>query len=234
MEGGDVLLMHLGMTGRFTIAGPAGRIRNLGEFHHQDRSAPESGGPHDHVTFSLDDGTRIIYSDPRRFGMMDIVPEDQLGQHRLLRDIGVEPLGNQFHARFLAKAFAGKAAPLKAALLDQRVVAGLGNIYVCEALHRARLSPKRKAKTLAGGKETDPRLDMLVQQIRAVLNEAIAAGGSTLRDYVATDGRRGDYQQRFLVYDREGHDCCNADCRGTIRRIIQSGRSTFYCPSCQR
>jgi formamidopyrimidine-DNA glycosylase len=234
IEGGDVLLMHLGMTGRFTIAAPAGRIRNLGEFYHEDGSGPEIGSPHDHVTFSLDDGTRIIYSDPRRFGMMDIVPEAQLGQHRLLRDIGVEPLGNKFHARFMASAFAGKAVPLKAALLDQRVVAGLGNIYVCEALHRARLSPKRKAKTLAGGKETDPRLDVLVQQIRAVLNEAIAAGGSTLRDYAATDGSRGGYQQRFLVYDREGHDCCNADCRGTIRRIIQSGRSTFYCPSCQR
>jgi formamidopyrimidine-DNA glycosylase len=234
LDSGECLLIHLGMTGRFTVVGPRGVAHNLGEFYFEEGSAPEGNGSHDHVLFVLDDGTRIIYSDPRRFGVMDLVAEGKIDVHKLLQGIGVEPLGNGLNTDYLARAFAGKAAPLKAALLDQRIIAGLGNIYVCEALHRAGLSPKRKAGTLVRRGKADPRLDLLVRDIRNVLNEAIAAGGSTLRDYAGTDGTNGTYQERFSVYDREGEPCPKDGCRGRIKRIVQSGRSTFYCPACQR
>lgn len=231
LDSGHILLIHLGMTGRFTVFSGA-VMRNLGEFYFETASAEAGEGPHDHVVLCLDDGTRIVYSDPRRFGIMDLFPEAEVQSHKLLRGIGVEPLGNGFDASYLAGRFRGKAAPLKAALLDQHIIAGLGNIYVCEALHRAGLSPRRKSRTLVRKKGHDPRLDDLVRHIREVLGEAIAAGGSTLRDFAHTDGATGVFQQRFLVYDREGQPCTR--CGARIERLVQSGRSTFHCPSCQR
>ena len=230
LDTGEILLVHLGMTGRFTVFSGS-QTRNLGEFYFETAAGPAGEGPHDHVVLGLDDGTRLVYSDPRRFGIMDLFPEAEAPSHKLLRGIGVEPLGNGFDALYLAERFRGKAAPLKAALLDQHIIAGLGNIYVCEALHRAGLSPRRKARTLVRRKGHDPRLDELVRQIREVLGEAIAAGGSTLQDFAHTDGAQGAFQQRFLVYDREGEPCIR--CGGTIERLVQSGRSTFYCRKCQ-
>jgi formamidopyrimidine-DNA glycosylase len=231
LEGGDCLLVHLGMSGRFAVV-KGGRVRNLGEFYFEEGALVEAQGAHDHVVFTLDDGTRVIYTDPRRFGMMDVFPQSEAANHRLLGEIGVEPLGNDFNAAHLAEVFAGKKAPLKAVLLDQRLIAGLGNIYVCEALYRARLSPRRKAGTLVKRGKGDPRLEDLALHIKAVLGEAIIAGGSTLRDFAQTDGRNGGFQERFSVYDREGDPCPR--CQKPIRRIVQSGRSTFYCPSCQK
>lgn len=227
---GDRLILHLGMTGRFTILRPDGRIATPGEFYDDTAAAGTADGPHDHVVFSLDDGTRIVYSDHRRFGLMDLERPGEA--HRLLAGIGVEPLGNELNGDYLRAAFHKKAAPLKAALLDQRIIAGLGNIYVCEALFRSRLSPRRKAGTLA--RASDPRADELVRHIRDILTEAIAAGGSTLQDYRAADGSAGAFQQRFLVYDREGEACHTPGCTDTVKRIVQSGRSTFLCPHCQR
>jgi len=231
IEGGDCLLVHLGMTGRFTVHKPSGQTLNLGEFYFEEGEAA-GNGTHDHVIFGLDDGATIVYSDPRRFGVMDLFPASAVASHKLLRGIGVEPLGNDFNAEALAKAFRGKAAPLKAALLDQKIIAGLGNIYVCEALFRGALSPKRRAGTLARAKKTDPRLEALVRHIRDILNEAIEAGGSTLNDFAHTDGGEGSYQQRFAVYDREGEPCRR--CAKPIKRIVQAGRSTFYCKACQK
>ncbi|WP_119388727.1 bifunctional DNA-formamidopyrimidine glycosylase/DNA-(apurinic or apyrimidinic site) lyase [Taklimakanibacter lacteus] len=234
LEGGDVLILHLGMSGRFTIIDGKGRMQALGEFY--DESTPPDGGqgPHDHVVFTREDGLRIVYTDPRRFGLMDLIDETGLAGHKLLAGIGVEPLGNEFDAPYLAEAFRGKKAPLKAALLDQTLIAGLGNIYVCEALHRAGLSPKRRAGSLVKKKGYDPRLEDLVRHIRAILKEAIAAGGSTLRDFIQPQGEKGSFQQVFAVYDREGEKCRKKRCGGTVRRIVQSGRSTFYCPRCQK
>ena len=232
IEGGDCLLIHLGMTGRFTVVPTTGNIRNLGEFYFEERAADNGAGPHDHVIFQLEDGTRVVYTDPRRFGVMDLFPAEEAAAHRLLAGIGVEPLGNELNAEYLADCFHGKTAPLKSALLDQHIIAGLGNIYVCEALHRAGLSPRRKAGSLVRKRSIDPRLDVLVRHIRDVLTEAIAAGGSTLQDFTHADGAPGAFQQRFLVYDREGKPC--ATCNTPIRRLLQSGRSTFYCPACQK
>ena len=231
LDTGEVLLVHLGMTGRFTVFSGEG-ARNLGEFYFAAAAGEAGQGPHDHVTLTLEDGTRVVYTDPRRFGIMDMFPEAEAGTHKLLGGIGVEPLGNEFSAAYLAERFRSKAAPLKAALLDQHVVAGLGNIYVCEALHRAGLSPRRKARTLVRKKGHDPRLDDLVRHVREVLGEAIAAGGSTLQDFAHTDGAAGAFQQRFLVYDREGEPCTG--CGAPIERLVQSGRSTFYCRHCQK
>jgi formamidopyrimidine-DNA glycosylase len=231
LEGGECLLIHLGMSGRFAVV-RGDKVRNLGEFYFEQGALAEVQGPHDHVVFTLEDGTRVIYTDPRRFGLMDLFPRSEAAGHRLLGEIGVEPLGNDFNAALLAKAFAGKKAPLKAALLDQRLVAGLGNIYVCEALYRAKLSPRRKAGTLVRRRKDDQRLEELARHIKAVLGEAIIAGGSTLRDFSQTDGRNGGFQERFSVYDREDEPCPR--CNTPIRRIVQAGRSTFYCPSCQK
>lgn len=234
LEGGEVLILHLGMSGRFTVIDAKGRMTGLGEFY-DETAAPEGGsGPHDHVVFTREDGLRIVYTDPRRFGLMDLVAEEGLASHRLLAAIGIEPLGNEFGAATLADGFKAKKAPLKAALLDQTLIAGLGNIYVCEALHRAGLSPKRKAGSLVKKNGYDPRLDDLARHIRAVLTEAIAAGGSTLRDFVQVQGGKGSFQQVFAVYDREGEKCMKRGCGGTIKRVVQSGRSTFYCPRCQK
>jgi formamidopyrimidine-DNA glycosylase len=236
LEGGESLLMHLGMSGRFTIHPPRGRPLTLGEIDEEagEASAAPSSSIHDHVTFLLDDRTRIVYTDPRRFGLMDLTDTATAASHKLLVGLGPEPLGNDFNAAHLRKGLAGRETPLKSALLDQRVVAGLGNIYACEALHRAALSPKRIAATLAGGRNSEQRLEALVRAVRGVLNDAIAAGGSTLRDYASADGRPGAFQHRFEVYDREGEPCPRPGCRGTIRRIVQAGRSTFYCGVCQR
>lgn len=227
---GESLLMHLGMSGRFTIFPGHGKTSHLGEFHFEE----SGGGIHDHVVFALDDGTRIVYTDPRRFGMMDLVPAAELASHRLMQGLGVEPLGRGLTPRYLAGAFEGRIAPLKAALLDQSLVAGLGNIYVCEALFRSGLSPTRRAGTLVKDRKPDPRLRTLIKEIRSVLKRAITAGGSTLRDYAGTDGTSGAYQHRFSVYDRPGKPCVRRGCTGRVKRLIQSGRSTFYCPVCQR
>ncbi len=234
LEGGEVLILHLGMSGRFTVIDAKGRMTGLGEFYDETAAPDGASGPHDHVVFTRDDGLRVVYTDPRRFGLMDLVGEDGLEGHKLLAGIGVEPLGNQFDAPYLADALRGKKAPLKAALLDQRLIAGLGNIYVCEALYRAGLSPKRKAGSLVKKSGHDKRLDDLVRHIRAVLLEAIAAGGSTLRDFIHPQGEKGSFQQVFAVYDREGEKCLRRRCGGTVKRIVQSGRSTFYCPKCQK
>jgi len=232
IEGGSCLLIHLGMTGRFTVIGGEGKARNLGSFYDEAAAETSAYGRHDHVLLTVEDGTRIVYSDHRRFGLMDLFLETDVLSHKLLKGIGVEPLGNDFHAHYLAERFRGKKAPLKSALLDQRIIAGLGNIYVCEALFRARLSPRRKAGTLVRRDRVDERLETLVRHIRDVLTEAIAAGGSTLQDFAHTDGASGAFQQRFAVYDRQGKPC--AACGRPIKRLVQAGRSTFYCSHCQK
>jgi formamidopyrimidine-DNA glycosylase len=229
LSDGNNLLVHLGMTGRFTVLSDGSRP--LGEFYYQSETADTGSGAHDHVVITLDDGVRVVYTDPRRFGMMDLIHDSELTTHKLLHKIGVEPLGNEFNGAYLAEKFFKKAAPLKAALLDQHIIAGLGNIYVSEALHRTGLSPKRKAKTMV---RKSLQLEELVRHVRDILNEAILAGGSTLQDFVSTSGVEGGYQQRFAVYDLAGETCQKPGCGGTIRRIVQSGRSTFYCPTCQK
>jgi len=225
LSSGDVLLMHLGMSGSFRV----GKHSTPDNYHHQ-RSNSRA---HDHVVFHMSNGATVTFNDPRRFGSMKLVSRATLEQEPLLRALGPEPLGNEFDAAMLAKACAGKRTSLKAALSDQRVVAGLGNIYVCEALFRARLSPLRSASTIADryGKPNE-RAERLVNAIKAVLLDAIEAGGSSLRDHRKADGSLGDFQHNFQVYDREGQPC--PSCKGKIRRIVQLGRSTFYCPSCQR
>jgi formamidopyrimidine-DNA glycosylase len=229
LSSGDVLLMHLGMSGSFRV----GHEAKPGVYYHE-RSKSTA---HDHVVFHMSNGEVVTFNDPRRFGSMKLVARARLEQEPLLRALGPEPLGNEFDAAMLARACAGKKTSLKAALSDQRVVAGLGNIYVCEALFRARLSPKRRASTIAGrdGKPNE-RAVALVEAIKAVLNDAIAAGGSSLRDHRRADGSLGDFQHHFQVYDREGEPCprCKGKKTTTIRRIVQTGRSTFYCPSCQK
>ncbi|MEM7300067.1 MAG: bifunctional DNA-formamidopyrimidine glycosylase/DNA-(apurinic or apyrimidinic site) lyase [Pseudomonadota bacterium] len=229
----QVVIMHLGMSGSFRVE-QDDAANAPGVFHHS-RDRQEK---HDHVVFHLEkEGTtiRVIYNDPRRFGFMLMTPATTLHDHKLIRSIGVEPLGNELNAQLVATRFENKRTPLKAALLDQRIIAGLGNIYVCEALWRTGLSPRRLAGTLvkANGKPS-PRLETLVDAVRQVLTEAIEAGGSSLRDHAQTDGTLGYFQHRFAAYDREGDDCAKPDCDGTISRITQSGRSTFFCPKCQR
>ena len=230
LDSGDVLLMHLGMSGSFRVMqGDDGKTP--GTFHYP-RSENRT---HDHVVFEMENGAAISFNDPRRFGYMKIVARADLGDEPFLKALGPEPLGNAFDAAMLAQACAGKKTSLKAALLDQRVVAGLGNIYVCEALFRAHLSPKRQASTLAtkSGAPTDHAV-RLVTAIRAVLNAAIEAGGSSLRDHRQTSGELGYFQHSFQVYDREGEPCRTRGCRGTVKRLTQNGRSTFWCPSCQK
>jgi formamidopyrimidine-DNA glycosylase len=225
LSSGDVLLMHLGMSGSFRV----GKNSTPGTYYHE-RSKRTA---HDHVVFYMSNGTTVTFNDPRRFGSMKLVPRTMLEQEPLLRALGPEPLGNEFDAAMLAKACAGKKRSLKAALSDQRVVAGLGNIYVCEALFRARLSPKRGASTIADRNGLpNERAKALVEAIKAVLTDAIEAGGSSLRDHRRADGSLGDFQHNFKVYDREGELCLG--CKGKIKRIVQVGRSTFYCPICQK
>jgi formamidopyrimidine-DNA glycosylase len=237
LASGDVLLMHLGMSGSF-------RVRNddektPGKFHfsrNEDRA-------HDHVVFQMSSGSAIVFNDPRRFGYMKVIARNALDREPLLKGLGPEPLGNEFDAAMLARSCANKKTSLKAALLDQRVVAGLGNIYVCEALFRAHLSPRRLAATLAtkaaqrkgvaGGAPTE-HARRLVEAIHAVLNQAIRAGGSSLRDHRQTSGELGYFQHSFQVYDREGEKCLTPGCGGIVRRFNQNGRSTFWCPKCQK
>lgn len=230
LSSGDVLLMHLGMSGSFRVA-KAGEETAPGDFHHE-RSRLAA---HDHIVFHMSNGGIATFNDPRRFGCMKIFPRARIGEEPLLRALGPEPLGNAFDASALAQACRGKKTSLKAALSDQRVVAGLGNIYVCEALNRARLSPRRRASTIAARDgRPNARAADLVQAIRDVLGDAIAAGGSSLRDHRQTNGDLGYFQHNFRVYDREGARCPTRGCGGTVRRIVQAGRSTFYCPLCQK
>lgn len=219
LDDGEVLVMHLGMTGRFSING----------------SATKPPPKHEHIVFHLGDGTAVRYSDARRFGLMDLVPAATLDSHALFKGLGVEPLSEALTPEWLAARFKGKTTSIKAALVDQKLIAGLGNIYAGEALYRAGLSPLRLAGSLAtkSGKPT-PKTKALVAAVKAVLEDAIKAGGSTLRDYKRADGRLGRFQHRFKVYGREGKPCPRKGCGGTVRRIVQGGRSTFYCPTCQR
>ncbi|HUI97688.1 MAG TPA: bifunctional DNA-formamidopyrimidine glycosylase/DNA-(apurinic or apyrimidinic site) lyase [Xanthobacteraceae bacterium] len=230
LSSGEVLMMHLGMSGSFRVAKEHGE-ETPGEFHHP-RSDDRA---HDHVVFHMSSGARIAFNDPRRFGLMLLIPRAELADHPLMREVGPEPLGNEFGASLLAAACRGKKTSLKAALLDQKVVAGLGNIYVCEALHRARLSPKRMASTIATrAGEPNALTERLADAIKAVLADAIKAGGSSLRDHRQTDGELGYFQHHFRVYDRAGQPCVTPGCKGTVKRIVQGGRSTFFCPVCQK
>src|SRR5215470_4250805 len=231
LDDGEVLVMHLGMTGRFSIDRANGKSFELGEFEYEQKPAPK----HEHIVFHLADGTAVRYSDTRRFGLMDLIAADALPKHVLFKGLGLEPLSSEFTAKWLASRLKGKATSIKAALIDQRLIAGLGNIYACEALFRAGVSPLRLAGSLTTktGKPTKA-VEALVRAIKAVLEDAIEAGGSSLRDYARADGRLGRFQHSFKVYGREGKPCRKKGCRGTVRRIVQSGRSTFYCSSCQR
>jgi formamidopyrimidine-DNA glycosylase len=230
LSSGEVLLMHLGMSGSFRVLHGSDE-KGPGKFHH----ARGKLSAHDHVVFHMSNGAVITFNDPRRFGYMKLIARDELARDPMIELLGPEPLGNAFDGAMLAEACVGKKTSLKAALSDQRVVAGLGNIYVCEALHRAHLSPKRRASTIAdrSGKP-NARADALAESIRAVLNDAIRAGGSSLRDHRRTDGALGDFQHNFRVYDRAGEKCPTPNCKGTIRRIVQGTRSTFFCPVCQK
>ncbi len=216
----ETLLIHLGMSGRMLISGDP-----LGQFMH-DHPAPQK---HDHVVLHMANDARITFNDPRRFGAMDLVDTPRAEHHPLLARLGPEPLANAFNETYLQAALGGRNMPIKSALLDQRIVAGLGNIYVCEALFRAGISPKRRA-----GRISARRVAALAPVIRSVIEEAIEAGGSSLRDFRQTDGELGYFQHRFDVYGREGQACHTAGCTHDIARIVQSGRSTFYCPNCQR
>jgi formamidopyrimidine-DNA glycosylase len=228
LDDGHTLVMHLGMSGSFRIEDEK-RAKTPGDFHH-----PRSkDAAHDHVVFHLSTGQRIVYNDPRRFGFMNLIEAAKLDDHPLFRNVGIEPLGNELNAANLARLFAGKTAPLKTALSDQRLIGGLGNIYVSEALHRAGLSPRRAAGSIArkNGAPTE-RAERLAQAIREVLEEAVAAGGSSLRDHRQTNGELGYFQHKFRVYDREGQACPR--CGGVVKRIVQAGRATFFCGACQK
>ena len=213
LDDGTSWMIHLGMSGRMLVSdGPKPPLET-----------------HDHVVFRTDDGTWVKFNDARRFGMMDLWPTQEVERHKLLKGIGPEPLGNAFNGPALESALAGKYTPIKAALLDQKVVAGVGNIYACEALHRAGIAPRRLALNVWGG-----RAERLADAVKTVLTEAIAAGGSSLRDHRQVSGELGYFQHTFRVYDREGEGCPTPECGGTVKRLVQSGRSTFYCPRCQR
>jgi formamidopyrimidine-DNA glycosylase len=230
LDSDETLVMHLGMSGSFRIEEAVNETMP-GLFH----NSRGKDAAHDHVVFRLSNGKRVTYNDPRRFGFMLLVKREILATHPLFRNVGLEPLSPEFDGDALAQLFAGKKAPLKAALLDQRLIAGLGNIYVSEALHRAELSPRRAAGSLAHkGKVAAERAALLAQAIRAVLEEAIRAGGASLRDHRQTNGDLGYFQHNFRVYDRAGAPCPRPGCDGTIKRIVQSGRASFYCPTCQK
>ena len=220
----ETLVMHLGMTGRFVVEAD-GTVEAPGEFALAAPADPK----HAHVVFETDAGSALTYHDARRFGFMDLIDTAGLDGHPRFAGMGPEPLGDTFDAAYLARAFAGRRQGAKTLLLDQRVVAGLGNIYVSEALHRARVSPLRPAGDIGARARA-----ALVRSIRAVLEEAIAAGGSTLRDYASVDGGMGYFQHDFRVYGREGQACPTARCGGVVTRLVQAGRSTFHCPVCQR
>ncbi|MBC8337069.1 MAG: bifunctional DNA-formamidopyrimidine glycosylase/DNA-(apurinic or apyrimidinic site) lyase [Alphaproteobacteria bacterium] len=213
LDDGNCVIAHLGMSGRFLIYA----------------GAPPEPGPHDHVILETDAGVSVYFNDPRRFGFLDLVPAHSLDRHRFLRRLGPEPLGNAFDAVLLGERLAGRSGPVKTVLLDQSVVAGIGNIYACEALFRAGISPRRKASNVTG-----MRLKRLAAAIRDVLSEAIEAGGSSLRDHRQPSGELGYFQHQFAVYGKEGEPCPNCDCTRKISRVAQAGRSTFYCARRQR
>lgn len=221
LDDGAVLILHLGMTGRFVVERAAGTL-SPGEFYYDTARDPA----HDHVVLHLGDGTRVTYNDPRRFGFMDLTERARLSDHRSFRDLGIEPLGNALDGPTLQALFAGKVTSLKAALMDQRLIAGLGNIYVCEALFAAGLHP-----LLPAGGIGDAAAARLAGEVRRVLDKAVALGGSTISDFVAANGAEGGFQDDFFVYDREDEPC--RVCATPIGRIVQSSRSTFFCPSCQ-
>lgn len=226
LDSGETLVIHLGMSGRMSVYAQ-GKQRRLGNYVYNPAPEGAGSGKHDHVVFQTDAPARIVFNDHRRFGLMTLVDTEHLEDDKLFKGMGIEPLSSRFNAAYLAKALDGKKTPIKAALLDQRVVAGLGNIYVCEALFRSHISPKRLA-----GSISRERIGPLVSAIKKVLKDAIAAGGSTLRDHAQATGDPGAFQHHFLVYGREGKPC-KLNCPGTVKRIVQSGRSTFYCPKCQ-
>lgn len=211
LDGGESLIIHLGMSGRMLISDGDALIK------------------HDHVVLDMENGKLITFNDPRRFGMMDLCATDKLDEHRMFKGMGPEPLGNAFDAKYLSNRLKGRKMPIKSALLDQKIVVGLGNIYVCEALWRAGIPPTQHA-----GDIKPKKMNLLVPTIRDVLSEAIDSGGSSLKDYRQADGELGYFQHRFAVYGREGEPCKTEDCNQSIVRIVQSGRSTFYCPKCQK
>jgi formamidopyrimidine-DNA glycosylase len=223
LDTGETLVAHLGMTGRFTVEADA--ATRPGRVHNQLGEAEK----HTHLVFETDRGARVAFNDARRFGYMDLIPTERLEAHPWFAGLGPEPLGPEFGPEPLARAFAGRRQNVKATLLDQRVVAGLGNIYVCEALHRAGISPER-----AAGELKSRELKRLAEAVRTVLEEAVQAGGSTLRDYRNADGDLGYFQHAFRAYGREDEPCATPRCRGTVRRTVQAGRSTFFCPVCQK
>ena len=220
LDSGETLIIHLGMSGRMLISGGV-----LGDFHH----AHPVPAKHDHVVLDMEGGARVTFNDARRFGSMDMIATDRAETHPLLASLGPEPMGNTFSGPYLVERLKSRNTPIKSALLDQGIVAGLGNIYVCEVLFRARINPARKA-----GQISAARVAGLVPIIRDVLAEAIEAGGSSLRDYRQADGELGYFQHAFKVYGREGAPCVTPGCTSIIARIVQSGRSSFYCPTCQR
>ena len=216
----ETLLIHLGMSGRILISGS-----KIGNFFRE----PTKISKHDHVIFELNDGTIITYNDPRRFGAMDLAKTNDLNNHKFLKKLGPEPLGNNFNSDYLRSKLSKKESPIKNVLLDQSVVSGLGNIYVCEALFMSGISPKKKAFKISKDK-----CEELVQNIRIILNAAIQAGGSSLKDFTDIQGNSGYFQFEFYVYGRDNQRCKTRSCDRNIKRISQSGRSSFYCPNCQR
>lgn len=227
-----VWMTHLGMSGRYTVlpGEPTQQAATPGAFFHQSGTkTAHANNKHDHLEAGFGNGVRLIYTDPRRFGYMDLIAADCLWDSPHFAQMGPEPLGNAFDAASLHAALCNRATPIKNALLDQRIIAGLGNIYVCEALYRSGISPRRKAKNISR-----PKIEALVPNIRRVLEEAIAAGGSSLRDFAGAEGSAGYFQHQFDVYGREGEACSSPKCNAIIKRIVQSGRSSFYCPKCQR
>ncbi len=226
LDSGETLVIHLGMSGRMSVYSH-GKQRRIGSYVYDKAPEGAGTGKHDHVVFETDAPARIVFNDHRRFGLMALVNTAKLDEDKLFKGIGAEPLSGDFNTAYLAQRLSGKKTPIKSALLDQRLIAGLGNIYVCEALFRSSISPKRLAGAIAR-----QRLPALVAAIKKVLKDAIAAGGSTLRDHAQATGDPGNFQHHFLIYGREGKPC-KLGCKGTVKRIVQAGRSTFYCPKCQ-
>jgi len=228
LDGGETLVIHLGMSGRIAVYRNGNAI-HPGSFYFHSTESELAPGKHDHVFFDTDAPAHIVFTDHRRFGLMTLVETAAIDSHKLFRSLGIEPLSEDFDAAHLKLALKGKKTPVKAALLDQRVVAGLGNIYVCEALWRAGISPRRRAARV-----TSKQIAILAPGIRSVLEEAVRLGGSSLRDHRRTNGELGEFQKTFAVYDREGEPCMKEGCAGIVRRIAQGGRSSFYCPVCQK
>jgi len=226
LDDGETLVIHLGMSGRISVYTEGG-TRKLGQYVYETEPDGAGSGKHDHVVMETDAPAKIVFTDPRRFGLMTLIATAHLDESKLFKGVGVEPLSEDFDEAFLAHALKTKKTPIKSALLDQRVIAGIGNIYACEALFRARISPRRPA-----GKVPRAAITPLLDAIKGVLREAIKAGGSSLRDYKRTDGDLGNFQHHFAVYDREGEPCPH--CGGRVKRIVQAGRSSFYCPKCQK